>query len=441
MDEKKYYLWLLLTLGVGSRAAVRLVRATGSAKAVWEDPSDELMKTAAIKPAVMDKLRCERDLNEAEEIISWCADRGVGLLTPDMDEYPRSLLCIMDFPMVLFYKGTIPDFNSRFCCGVVGTRKMTEYGKKTAYDMGWGLANGGAVVVSGLALGIDGMAMAGAQSAGGITVGVLGCGIDVVYPKEHKELFARTLEKGAIITEYPPGTPPKGEHFPVRNRIISGLSQAAVIVEADERSGALITARHAIHQGRTVYAVPGNVDEINAAGCNRLISDGAEVATCANDILMKFEFLYPHSVRLAKKSPGIAKVAAAVARVVSSADPKSRYQGDGVYGGRKKKSTKNAAPKPVEIPEEVKKKVTEKTEKLRCVHIDMLGDTERAIYDMMVPDTPMLPDEIGGDKYSISEVLTAMTLLEIAGAVEAGAGGYYIRCSEDDDLLESGTDK
>lgn len=448
MDEVKYYLWLLLTLGAGSRAAVRLLRATGSAKAIWDDPSDELGKEARIKPSVMDKLRFKRDMSECDDIIAWCAEKNVTILTPDIPEYPKSLLCLMDFPMVLFCIGHLPDFNNRFCCAVVGTREMTEYGKRTAYDIGWGLGDGGAVLVSGLALGIDGMAMAGAQSAGGITVGVLGCGIDITYPAEHKELFARTVERGAVITEYPPGAPPAGNHFPVRNRIISGLCQATVIVEADSRSGALITAKHAIYQGRTVFAVPGNVGEETAEGCNRLLREGASVVTCANDVLSKFEFLYPHSVKLSRKGPpgsDNANLTAGLARIVSAADPKSKYYGEGVYGGRKRKkassrpavSKSEAAPvRAVPSPEEAMNAAKEKTCRLQHMHVDMLGEKEREIYYSMKPQTPMLPDEICG-KYSISEVLTALTLLEIAGAIEAGAGGYFIRCASDsDDLLE-----
>ena len=129
MDDIKYYLWLSLLLGQGSHAAVRLVRAAGSAKVVWDDPSDELMCEARIKPAVAKKLREQRNLDEICDMISWCADKGVVILSPHMPEYPKSLLCLMDFPMVLFCKGNLPDFNTRFCCAVVGTRKMTEYGK------------------------------------------------------------------------------------------------------------------------------------------------------------------------------------------------------------------------------------------------------------------------------------------------------------------------
>lgn len=376
---------------------------------------------------------------------------GVTILTPDMPEYPKSLLCIMDFPVALFCKGKLPDFNESFCCGVVGTRKMTEYGKKIAYNIGWGLGDGGAVLVSGLALGIDGMAMAGAQSAGGATVGVLGCGIDVVYPQEHKDLFERTLAGGAIITEYPPGSPPARHHFPERNRIISGLCQAVAVIEADIGSGALITAKHALYQGRAVFAVPGNIGDEGTAGCNMLLSKGAHILLSANDIIGKYEFIYPHCLKPARNAPGMdATLAAGTARVGSDSDPDSKRRGDGIYGGKKKHfPLKRAKAKAKDFeeaktdlasifldPDAAKVRADEKTKQLRHTHVDLLGETERSIYYSMEPGTPMLPEEIGGGKYNISQVLTAMTLLEIAGAVEAGAGGYYVRCSEDDDLLD-----
>lgn len=461
MDEAKYYLWLLLTLGAGSRASVRLIRAAGSAEAVWNELSYELCETAKIKPAVINKLMSERSLAEAEDILAWCSERDVTVLTPNMPEYPKSLLCLMDFPMVLFCKGKLPDLNSGFCCAVVGTRKMSDYGKRVAYDIGWGLGDGGAVLVSGLALGIDGMAMTGALSAGGTAVGVLGCGIDITYPKEHRGLFERVTENGAIITEYPPATPPAGSNFPMRNRIISGLCQATAVIEADKSSGALITAKHAVFQGRMVFAVPGNVGENNAEGCNRLLREGATVVTEANDIISVFEFLYPHAIKRARRTPKGQATSDSLAKEVTEAVLDRGYRGRGLYGGKEgkgsgadappKKKTEKAAVAPISepatvardanvpqklpSPEEARFAAVQKTERLRHIHIDMLGEKERNIYYSMKEGAPMLPDEIGGGAYTISEVLTAMTLLEIAGAVEAGAGGYYVRCLGDDELF------
>lgn len=453
MNEKIYYLWLSLRLGAQSRTAVRLLRIKGSARDVYEGLSEELFSAVGVRHSSAVKLTEGRDLSDCEELLRRCERDGISVITPDMPEYPRSLCSLMDMPLVLFCKGELPDFNNSFNCAVVGTRKMTEYGKKTAYSIGRGLADGGAVVVSGLALGIDSMAMLGAQSRGGQTVGVLGCGIDIVYPPEHKDFFARTIASGgAIITEYPPGTPPSGHNFPARNRIISGLCQATLVVEANIGSGSLITARHALYQGREVFAVPGNVGDPMCEGSNALIKSGAIPVTNANDILSRFEFLYPHLLKLSELSDRVgseAQLAAAKARVISSSDRKSGFYGSGMYGGSAKRKrsdsdkdkaspTKERVRKEKELPaksdlfERLTGDVVQDRSMARA-HVDQLGEKERAVYAAMKPNTPMLPDEIAGDSFTVSEVLTAMTLLEIAGAIESGAGGYFIRFDDGDE--------
>jgi len=472
LEDIKYYLWLNLRLGAGSRAAVRLVRVAGNARRVYENLSEDLAKEAKVKPSVIDKLRRGRSLTECEEIISKCEKWNVEILTPDMEKYPKSLLCTMDYPMVLFCRGKLPDFNKLFFCAVVGTRNMTDYGRRAAYNIGLGLGDGGAVTVSGLALGIDGMAMAGALAAGGVTVGVLGCGIDVVYPSAHKELFEMVMENGAIITEYIPGTRPAGSNFPVRNRIISGLCQATAVIEADISSGALITAKHAIFQGREVFALPGNVGEKNSEGPNTLIRDGASALLDANDIISKYEFLYPHSLKPARVMQGGADTSEmALAHVGTGSAVKKKSYGAGIFGGgeksslfkgKKGKNSSASTPSPApqaenvpsyrapasikyappairttaQTPEAVsaaESAAADKTARIKFCHIDTMGKKEQEIYYAMKPGTPTLPEEILRDKYSIGEVVAAMTLLEIAGAVEAGAGGYYIRCDSPDD--------
>ena len=187
-----------------------------------------------------------------------------------------------------------------------GTRRLTEYGKKNAFTIAYDLARSGATIVSGMAIGIDAVAHAGALAAGKITVAVIGSGIDVCYPKEHRPLAREIVKAGCVFTEYPPGARPDGHNFPVRNRIISGLSKVTLVIEGKERSGALLTARHAKEQGRTVYAVPGNVGNPNSEVCNLLLKNGARVCTSADDIVRDFEMsslgkLNPFE--LAKKAP------------------------------------------------------------------------------------------------------------------------------------------
>lgn len=186
--------------------------------------------------------------------------------------YPDALETIGDPPEVLFVRGTIPEAKA---VAVVGTRRCTAYGRSLARAFGAAIARAGWVLVSGLARGIDGEAHRGALGAGGRSVGVLGCGPDVVYPAEHRGLYREVVESGALLTEYPPGTRPHGWRFPPRNRIISGLSGAVVVVEATRVGGALVTAARAVEQGREVFAVPGDVDRDSSLGCNLLIRDGA----------------------------------------------------------------------------------------------------------------------------------------------------------------------
>jgi DNA processing protein len=199
-------------------------------------------------------------------------------------DYPESLLTIRDFPKVLFYKGDLSLAKKR-CVAVAGSRKTTQYGRNIAEQIGKRLAEKDITVVSGMARGIDTCAHTGALEAGGNTIAVLGCGTDVCYPAENRELKLRIERCGLILSEYPPGTEPRKYYFPQRNRIISGLSEATVIVQAGNNSGALITAEYAIEQGRDVFAVPGNIDSRYNLGNNKLLKEGAIAVTSIEDIL------------------------------------------------------------------------------------------------------------------------------------------------------------
>jgi DNA protecting protein DprA len=184
----------------------------------------------------------------------------------------------------------LPDFNSEFFVSVVGTRRLTDYGRKNTFAVAADLAVAGAIVVSGMAIGIDGVAHAGALSAEKPTVAVIGSGIDVCYPPQHKRLAREIVKDGCVMTEYEPGRRPDKRNFPIRNRIISALSSATLLMEGSERSGALITARHAKEQGRAVYAFPGNVGNSSSVASNLLIKNGAKLFTSADDIVRDFEF-------------------------------------------------------------------------------------------------------------------------------------------------------
>lgn len=247
---------------------------------------------------------CDKNIEESEAILASCAKKKVHILTWQDPRYPVALKNISDPPMILYYRGMLPEFNGQPFIGVVGTRKASAYGMKLAETVGKQLAQCGGIVVSGMAEGIDAMATRGALSQGKIVVGVLGCGVDVVYPRCNRELFAKMERQGCLISEYPPATKPAKWNFPRRNRIISGLSCGVLVVEAPVKSGALITARQAIDQGRDVFVTPGNVGVAACEGSNGLLRDGAIMVTSGWDILSEYAHRYPdkiHKVETDKK--------------------------------------------------------------------------------------------------------------------------------------------
>ena len=221
---------------------------------------------------------------EVEKILHRLEQLNVQVLTWDSPEYPALLSQIADPPPVLFVRGTLLP-TDEWAIAIVGSRKATVYGREVARRLAMDLAQNGMTVVSGLARGIDGVAHKSALEAGGRTIAVLGCGVDVIYPYEHRELAEKIMANGAIISDYALGTQPEGPNFPPRNRIISGLSLGTVVVEAGLRSGALITSDFALDQGRDVFAVPGSILNPSSAGCNRLLRDGAAIVTEVRDIM------------------------------------------------------------------------------------------------------------------------------------------------------------
>ena len=455
MDERKYWVWMSMCLGQGNMNAGKILDRFGTPKIAIEAGYDEIADCVGLSKDTVVKMMTQYTLEDADNIVSWCDLHHVRLMTVHDEDYPQSIRHQINLPLVLYMYGRMPKWNTDFSCAVVGTRKMTDYGKRTAYDFGYDLATGGAIVVSGLAIGVDGMAMAGALSAGGITVAVLGCGIDICYPKVHRTLLKEVVKAGAVITEYPPATPPAASNFPVRNRIISGITQATVVVEGDDNSGALITAKHAVYQGKSVFAIPGNIDSEGSAGPNSLIKQGIPAVTEASDVLIEFKDLFtsinPSKLRrkyLSKKADEYLD-AAALYRVVSSLDNYNSYYGQGAYGGRDIERIKRERAErdgvPAEYIDPPKRKSPKPKQDTRSAEeiisaaeakAELNVDTEFMngldgkyieIYNSMKPDVPMLPDELTSKGYDISDVLAAMTMLEISGVVEGSPGGYYTR--------------
>ena len=288
MDKNLLWVWLSLSCTPGSQTFKKLIDSFGSVEAIYEANDKQI--NAAIDPRSSDRSSLvDKDITKAKRVLEFCTQKRVGIVSYGDDAYPNALRTIPNPPVLLYYRGKLPDFNNSISIGVVGTRSISPYGRKCAYELSYDLAKAGAIVVSGMALGIDGVAHTGAITAEKPTVAVLGCGINICYPNEHLGLAREIVKLGCVITEYPPDTRPAKFNFPCRNRIISGISQGLLLVEGGERSGALITARCAKEQSRRVYAVPGNVGSKNSEASNLLLKSGAKLTTSAEDIICDFE--------------------------------------------------------------------------------------------------------------------------------------------------------
>ena len=272
-SEKPYWIAFNHISGIGAVRAGQLLKFFGSLEDAWKAPGSDLLRSG-IPEKITERIIDFRSKTDPVHLLDSILERKISVCIRPEPEYPRLLKEIDNPPMVLYYVGTLPDRDMKLM-GIVGTRKMTAYGQSVASELGTFLAENGIGVVSGLARGIDGAAQSAVVEAYGKTYAVLGCGVDHIYPPEHRNLAREIVRNGAVISEYPPGTRPDRVNFPQRNRIISGMSSGVIIVEAGEKSGSLITARFAAEQGREVFVVPGNITAVQSRGANRLIRDGA----------------------------------------------------------------------------------------------------------------------------------------------------------------------
>ena len=286
MHSDDYIGWLALALtpGLGARTAGKLLREFGSPDAIFS-ASLTALEAQRLPAAVAQALHSRRPLSDAAKELAQVQATGCRLLTWDEPEYPARLREIYDPPPLLYVLGNIELLN-RHLISVVGARRPTPYGNQMAERISKDLADRGLVISSGLARGIDASAHKGAlNSATGATIGVLGCGIDVVYPKENRKIFEQMEQRGAIISEFPIGTFPAPQNFPIRNRIIAGMALGVVVVEGAQYSGSLITARLAMEFGREVFGVPGHVTQPSSFGPNQLIKQGAKLVTGWEDVV------------------------------------------------------------------------------------------------------------------------------------------------------------
>jgi DNA processing protein len=278
--------WIALSLvtGVGSKTAARLIDRFGSPTACFDMNSGDL-EAAGLKRASIDALKSHAPREGAAEQLEGLAKIGADVLTLTDSRYPDLLRETYDPPIVLYIKGDFEKAMAQPALAIVGSRSCSTYGRNVAEMLSRELAERGITIISGLARGIDSLAHRGAIDGGGLTVAVMGTGIDLVYPKENKKLAETISEHGALITEFPLGAPPLPQNFPFRNRVISGLSLGVLLVEGAERSGSLITARMAYEQSREVFAVPGNITSSKSFGPNYLIKDGAKLVQTWRDVV------------------------------------------------------------------------------------------------------------------------------------------------------------
>lgn len=281
--EEFYWIGLKAVPGIGNVTFRRLLERFESPQAALSASKEDLAAVRGVSSAVIEAIRLNAWQRFAEEECRRLKSACVKLVTFTSVDYPKSLFEITDPPPFIYLKGRL------VCNGpaiaIVGSRKATSYGLMTTARLAEGLAQNGIIVVSGMARGVDTAAHKGALLGGGGTIGVLGCGVDKIYPPENRKLFEEMVEKGALISEFPLGTLPLSENFPRRNRIISGLSRGVLVIEAAENSGSLITAQYALEQGRDVFAVPGNISFASNRGSNRLIKQGAKLVDRIEDIL------------------------------------------------------------------------------------------------------------------------------------------------------------
>ncbi|MBE6943393.1 MAG: DNA-protecting protein DprA [Ruminococcaceae bacterium] len=345
----------------------------------------------------------DKDLAVAKRILRACNEKNIHLFAMHDESYPKGLKNTKDAPLVLYVKGTLPDFDNTPAIAIVGTRKATPYGMTVSRRIAAQIAACGGIVLSGGATGNDTMALTGALTTTNPVVAVLAGGLDVVYPKSNTTLFSQIEKQGCLISQYPPGTPHYRWNFPVRNRVLSGLSDGVLVVEAPENSGALITARSALEQGRDVFVVPGNIDVPSCAGSNALLQDRATAALSGWDIMKEYTALYPDKVR---------KVPAPQAILDEPEIPK--------------------VAEPVAVPKEKKERSrkipVDKEEKssYSCIEPDLsqLSEQEKAVYQCLTKAPRPVDDIISETGIPSQKVLSILTMLSIRSLAVTHPGGF-----------------
>ena len=409
MSMLRYWIWLSSRPGIGGKTAGRLLDYFGSPESVYFAGEDEYKQVDGLTTGDR-KTLSDKNLKSARKTLESCEENGYRILTLQDAEYPARLKNIFDPPILLYIWGHLPAVDEEATVAIVGTRNCTAYGIRSAERLGYEIARAGGLVVSGLARGIDTAAAKGALKAGGKVLAVVGSGLDIYYPAENKSLFQDVASSGAVLSEYSPKTSVAAAHFPVRNRIISGLSVGVTVVEAPRKSGALITAARALDQGRDVFALPGNVDSAACEGSNKLLREGAIFITSGADILEEYWELFPEKLI---KRPNRERV------LMEDHSAKGTEKDDPDQDTKRQFSTK---------------KVIDNRE--RVDYIDLvkrfhnLTEDEMAVISAISGDVLHVDEIIEKCSLSAGSVLATLTLLEIRGCVKQKAGKRFYLTSE-----------
>ena len=284
LEKKKYWIWLSTIKGLGSRRKQILLNKYKTPERIYNLKKEEILKIKGFSETLAECIIDKENKENLKRQIDDIQEQNIKIITIKEKEYPQLLRTIYDYPVSIYVKGNEKILNGP-TIGIVGCRQSTAYGEKVAQYFAYNLSKRSINIISGLAKGIDSQSHIGAIKAKGITIGVIGSGLDIVYPKENQYLYDKIIrENGAIVSEYPLRVKPEKMNFPARNRIISGMSKGILVVEAKKKSGTLITVDFALEQGRDVYVVPGNIDEMNSVGTNDLIKQGAQMVTSHKDI-------------------------------------------------------------------------------------------------------------------------------------------------------------
>lgn len=409
MSNLKYWLWLSERKGLGGQLAVKVLEHFGSPESAYFADRGEYRLIEGLPPETLRSLE-DKSLDRMDRILGDCDRLGIRVLTRQDSTYPERLAGIHQPPMVLYFKGRQMAFDEEAIIGIVGTRSATPYGVQTASRLAADLARSGAVIATGMAQGIDASAIRGALKVGGSVISVLGGGINVIYPRENRDLYEDVAAVGTLISEYPPGTEPRGSNFPIRNRIISGLSVGVIAVESGRAGGTLHTVNHALDQDREVFAVPGPIDGPGSVGTNLLIQEGvAKLIMGAEDVLCEFVDRFPN--RLGKGEPLPADIA------------EERLKGTAlVPPPREAWRPRGEAERPKEEPPEDKPKVEEFSwESMK----GKLTDDQREILIALDGGALRADDVVERTQIPARRVLSALTLLQIQGYVTEESGKRF----------------